>query len=370
MNAERTGYRIVKTQSHRARAQLKSAAPGVIGPYWVGGVRNGKRSASIFDRLSAEFWLVPLSEMTERVTRIKGASFPVQIEAGDLHPWGGLFSDTERVPSAVILFRLEYLRGELRAERISYDELIELQGMVGEIDPSDVELLEAAGVPEHADEETDPAREHSPVHWHTPGVWPSCSCGVAPRDNAKLTAHWAEHGIRWVDDHGKLTPYPLESSAPARVRIERTQSDEFPQLLTVGREALSVTLDDLRALAGLLATFDLTSSAASQHYIETGELSTHAEIAAANTAPTRCAACGMLIEHEDGMGWIAAPGALDTHDDGHAHNPLLAGAPRDYADAIADRLAEPQYLDNDEWLRALLATAAREGYALGFGAAQ
>jgi hypothetical protein len=44
--------------------------------------------------------------------------------------------------------RLEYLRGELRAERISQGELMELQGLVDYIDPGDVELLEAAGVEE------------------------------------------------------------------------------------------------------------------------------------------------------------------------------------------------------------------------------
>ena len=44
--------------------------------------------------------------------------------------------------------RLEYLRTELREERISYGELAELQSLVEHIDPSDVELLEAAGVPE------------------------------------------------------------------------------------------------------------------------------------------------------------------------------------------------------------------------------
>ena len=52
--------------------------------------------------------------------------------------------------------RLEYLRGELRAERISYSELAELQGLAEHIGPSDVELLEAAGVPEHADTLTCP----------------------------------------------------------------------------------------------------------------------------------------------------------------------------------------------------------------------
>jgi hypothetical protein len=44
--------------------------------------------------------------------------------------------------------RLEYLRGEIRAERISYGELAELQSLVPHIEPGDVELLEAAGVPE------------------------------------------------------------------------------------------------------------------------------------------------------------------------------------------------------------------------------
>lgn len=46
--------------------------------------------------------------------------------------------------------RLEELRAILRSESMSYDELHELQdlGARGLIDPGDVELLEAAGVPE------------------------------------------------------------------------------------------------------------------------------------------------------------------------------------------------------------------------------
>lgn len=48
--------------------------------------------------------------------------------------------------------RLEYLRGELRAEQISYGELAELQDLARFIDPGDVELLEAAGVPEFEEE--------------------------------------------------------------------------------------------------------------------------------------------------------------------------------------------------------------------------
>lgn len=44
--------------------------------------------------------------------------------------------------------RLEYLRGEIRAERISYGEIAELQSLAPFIEAGDVELLEWAGVPE------------------------------------------------------------------------------------------------------------------------------------------------------------------------------------------------------------------------------
>lgn len=46
--------------------------------------------------------------------------------------------------------RLEYLRGELRAGRISYGEIAELQSLAKHIDAGDTELLEAAGVPENS----------------------------------------------------------------------------------------------------------------------------------------------------------------------------------------------------------------------------
>lgn len=44
--------------------------------------------------------------------------------------------------------RLNYLRGEIRAERVSYGDIVELQALTAHIDPGDVELLEWAGVPE------------------------------------------------------------------------------------------------------------------------------------------------------------------------------------------------------------------------------
>jgi hypothetical protein len=49
----------------------------------------------------------------------------------------------------IIEDRLEELRTELRAERISYGELLELQSLASHIDEGDVELLEAAGINEY-----------------------------------------------------------------------------------------------------------------------------------------------------------------------------------------------------------------------------
>ena len=43
------------------------------------------------------------------------------------------------------------LRNELRKERISYGEIVELESLAEYIDKEDVELLEAAGVPEFED---------------------------------------------------------------------------------------------------------------------------------------------------------------------------------------------------------------------------
>jgi len=44
--------------------------------------------------------------------------------------------------------RLEELRIEIQAERISYGEIAELQSLVNHIDENDVELLQWAGVEE------------------------------------------------------------------------------------------------------------------------------------------------------------------------------------------------------------------------------
>jgi hypothetical protein len=43
-----------------------------------------------------------------------------------------------------------------------------------------------------------------PATWFGVGQWPTCRCGLAPRDNGQLMAHWRTHGVEVVDDHGQL----------------------------------------------------------------------------------------------------------------------------------------------------------------------
>lgn len=54
--------------------------------------------------------------------------------------------------------------------------------------------------------------DHGPVlaTWFARGVWPTCSCGLAPRDNLKLIDHWREHGFTVVDHHGQLVKIPID----------------------------------------------------------------------------------------------------------------------------------------------------------------
>lgn len=52
------------------------------------------------------------------------------------------------IKTAEAKIRLEELRAEIQAERISTGELLELKSLIPYIDKGDVELLEWAGVPE------------------------------------------------------------------------------------------------------------------------------------------------------------------------------------------------------------------------------
>lgn len=67
--------------------------------------------------------------------------------------------------------RLERLRTEIRAGRISYGELAELADLMEHIDPGDVELLEWAGVPEGATGSTVPCALCGEALFLTPDGW-------------------------------------------------------------------------------------------------------------------------------------------------------------------------------------------------------
>jgi len=72
-------------------------------------------------------------------------------------------ADTEDEAKAAVAgwVRLEAIRASLRAENISYGELAELQNdLIPYITPGDTELLEAAGVPEFPEQETESRDQH------------------------------------------------------------------------------------------------------------------------------------------------------------------------------------------------------------------
>lgn len=54
---------------------------------------------------------------------------------------------------SAIAARLEQLRSAIRAEHISYSEIIELQSLASSIESGDTELAEWAGIPEHNEED-------------------------------------------------------------------------------------------------------------------------------------------------------------------------------------------------------------------------
>jgi hypothetical protein len=64
----------------------------------------------------------------------------------------------KKVDMKAIKGRLEYLRKEIEAERISTGEILELQSLAAYIEPGDVLLLEWAGVPEFA-EDAEPCKK-------------------------------------------------------------------------------------------------------------------------------------------------------------------------------------------------------------------
>lgn len=99
----------------------------------------------------ASKWLTKQSNMLVKITnKFKGWD-EAQISYRAV-PFGVEFRTAtealQYIKDNLIKRHLEYLRQELRAERISYGELFELEGLIEYIEADDVELLQAAGVVE------------------------------------------------------------------------------------------------------------------------------------------------------------------------------------------------------------------------------
>jgi hypothetical protein len=97
--------------------------------------------------------------------------------------------------------RLEYLRGELQAERISYGELAELQSLAEHIEPGDVELLEAAGVPEFAED----AMLEALRFYANPDNWKEQSTGIgmAPSEAEMDCGSRARNALLALEKNGR-----------------------------------------------------------------------------------------------------------------------------------------------------------------------
>lgn len=156
--------------------------------------------------------------------------------------------------------RLEYLRGELRAERISMGEMHELQGLAEHIEPGDVELLEAAGVPEH----TMPVRVRTDCQADVREVW----LGDAP-------AHLEGEDLHaWCEDELRTGSLTFDSQ---EVDGEHNRAIFDVEVLSVAHEDPKTPFDDLkaevkRALEGGSndAEHDALASVASHFGIEWG----------------------------------------------------------------------------------------------------
>ena len=73
---------------------------------------------------------------------------PLAERAAFLRDFLKLKTSEDELVKVITSQRLEYLRGEIEAERISYGEIAELEDLKEHIDPGDVLLLQWAGVPE------------------------------------------------------------------------------------------------------------------------------------------------------------------------------------------------------------------------------
>jgi len=85
---------------------------------------------------------------TEKAIGVGRQTSDESIESIHFESEADLLDTVKRMITDAAKARLEELRAELEKECISYGEIFELQGLVEYIDKDDVQLLEAAGVPE------------------------------------------------------------------------------------------------------------------------------------------------------------------------------------------------------------------------------
>jgi hypothetical protein len=107
--------------------------------------------------------------------------------------------------------RLEHLRKQLRAERISYGEIAELQSLAKHIEPHDVELLEAAGVPEHAEAQSNIVLLEKVTQ--------------AAKMGGKLTNELWDEAHKAIGEHyrGQRCPLPLRGRDPSYVAADNLE---------------------------------------------------------------------------------------------------------------------------------------------------
>lgn len=143
--------------------------------------------------------------------------------------------------------RLEELRIELRAERISYAELAELQGLAPHIEPGDTELLEAAGVPEFADDDHYGRRAHPLLQ----AVEPACE--FAPNENGASPITEVQTGDWQLIISCRFGEARLSKSINAKWSGDSHRYDIFVRKEGVGRATVAVRFEHGGGCGWLLA---------------------------------------------------------------------------------------------------------------------
>lgn len=137
--------------------------------------------------------------------------------------------------------RLEYLRGELRAERISLGEIAELQSLAEHIDNSDVELLEAAGVPEH---DMDTADDNTWACWTLSREYPREGFYLLDESGFRI-------GLTYGAQAGRLAARAPELLAALRAVTTATTDEAMRAALDAARRLVAaIDGDEARARDG------------------------------------------------------------------------------------------------------------------------